>query len=140
MRSISARSISALLSVVLVAACAPADEVPEVEDTTPAVEAETEPAGAMSLADFAGTWQNEATLEGVEEPIRSTMTGSASSLDSAAVTTFRCRQSSLMGLAAPMLLLPWGQRSGHSVASRTPSQGATGCGGCQRRLPTGAAA
>ncbi|HSJ29931.1 MAG TPA: hypothetical protein VK933_00760 [Longimicrobiales bacterium] len=81
MRSISARSISALLSVVLVAACAPADEMPEVEDTTPAVEAETEPAGALSLADFAGTWQSEATLEGVDEPIRSTMTGSASGDD-----------------------------------------------------------
>ena len=79
MRSISARSISALLSVVLVAACAPADEVPEVEDATPAAEAER--ASTVSIADFAGTWQSEATLEGVEEPIRSTMSGSASGDD-----------------------------------------------------------
>jgi hypothetical protein len=79
MRSISARSISTLLSVVLVAACAPADEAPEVEDAAPAAEAER--ASAVSLADFAGTWQNEAMLEGVEEPVQTTMTGSASGDD-----------------------------------------------------------
>jgi glucose/arabinose dehydrogenase len=79
MRSRSARSISTLLSVVLVAACAPADEAREAEDAAPA--AETERASAPSLADFAGTWQNEAMLEGVEEPVETTMSGSASGDD-----------------------------------------------------------
>lgn len=79
MRSISARSVAALLSIVLVAACAPADEAPEVEDAAPAAEAE--PANAVSFADFAGTWQNEATLEGVEEPVQTTMSGGASGDD-----------------------------------------------------------
>jgi hypothetical protein len=79
MRTVSPRSIATLLSVVLVAACAPSDEPAEVDDATPAAEAE--PAGAVSIAEFAGTWQNEAVLEGVEEPVRSTLSGSASGDD-----------------------------------------------------------
>jgi hypothetical protein len=74
------RSIAVLSCVLLLAACAPADQTAEVEDIPPADEgvAETE---VVSVADFAGTWQTEAVLEGVDEPVQSTMTGSASGDD-----------------------------------------------------------
>jgi hypothetical protein len=72
------RSVSALC-VLLIAACAPADQSSEAEDTPPATEAVD--ATAVSIADFAGTWQTEAVLEGVDEPVQSTMSGSASGDD-----------------------------------------------------------
>lgn len=57
------RKVSTLLGVVLLAACGPAEE--------------EEPAG-LTLTDVAGTWQNVAMLNGVENPVSSTMTGTAS--------------------------------------------------------------
>ncbi len=65
------RSASALLFVVLLAACAPADEAAE----QPAEE--QAPAPALTVADFAGMWQNTAMLEGTPDPVMSTMSGSA---------------------------------------------------------------
>jgi hypothetical protein len=60
MRSVAALSLAVLL------ACAPAEEAP--------------PAGP-TLADFAGTWQNVTVLEGVVEPVASTLRGSAAGHD-----------------------------------------------------------
>lgn len=60
----------------LLAACAADDDVP--------AEAELEPVdqpAAMTVADFAGTWENVARLEGVDEPVTSRMSGSASGND-----------------------------------------------------------
>lgn len=74
------RPVSALLTVLLVAACGGADEQPAVtEDAFPAEEAATAP--AASVANFAGTWDNVVRLDGVDDPIPSTMTGSASGSD-----------------------------------------------------------
>ncbi len=58
------RFVSMTLAVALLAACAPAEEAAE------------EHAGP-TLADFAGTWEMTTTLEGVDDPVTSTMTGSA---------------------------------------------------------------
>jgi hypothetical protein len=75
------RNVSALLAVLLVAACAGADDAPETVDSaapdTPIVSTPQ----AAAMADFAGTWQSEAVLEGVAEPVLSTMSGSASGTD-----------------------------------------------------------
>ena len=57
------RSASILMLVALLAACSPAKEAP--------------PAAAPTLADFAGTWNVTSTLTGVENPVPSTMTGTA---------------------------------------------------------------
>lgn len=71
------RFVPAVLAVVLLAGCAPdEEEAPPAE--VPAME---EAAPAMQLSDFAGTWQNTATLEGVAEPVPSTMTGTAAGND-----------------------------------------------------------
>lgn len=61
------RAVSAALLLALVTACAPKEEAPAVPAAPP----------APTLADFAGTWQNTATLEGVTDPVTSTMTGTA---------------------------------------------------------------
>ncbi len=66
------RFASAVLAVALLAACGPAEE--------PAAEAPATPP-APTLADFAGTWQNTATLTGVANPVPSTMTGTAAGND-----------------------------------------------------------
>ena len=58
------RVASAFLILTLAAACGPAEE----EDMTPA---------GPTLADFAGTWQSSAMLEGVEDAVPSTLAGSA---------------------------------------------------------------
>ncbi len=60
------RLVPALLSLALFAACGPAEEE----------ESAQMPAGP-TLADFAGTWQNSATLDGVADPVPSTMTSTA---------------------------------------------------------------
>jgi hypothetical protein len=73
------RYFPAVLSVLLVAACGPADQASELDDAPPA--AETESAATLSVADFAGTWQSEAVLEGVDTPVQTTMSGSASGDD-----------------------------------------------------------
>ncbi|MEX1184338.1 MAG: hypothetical protein WEF86_14095 [Gemmatimonadota bacterium] len=64
----------------LLAACTADDEQPAAE---PDAEAAAERPGlaGMTMADFAGTWQNTARLEGVDEPVTSTMSGSASGDD-----------------------------------------------------------
>ncbi len=67
------RSVPAALFAVLLAACAPAEE--------PVVEAPPPPPPSPTLADFAGTWQNSATLTGVADPVPSTMTGTAAGTD-----------------------------------------------------------
>lgn len=67
------RLAPALLTVLALAACTPAEQ-PAVEEAPPAPPAPT-------LADFAGTWQNSATLAGVEAPVSSTMTGTAAGTD-----------------------------------------------------------
>ena len=57
-----------ILVVALVAACAPAEEAAEQTAQTPS---------GPTLADFAGTWEVMATLQGNENPVPSTMSGSA---------------------------------------------------------------
>jgi hypothetical protein len=65
------RALPTLLCALLLVACGTQDEEPAAE------------AGAEtpSIADFAGTWSNVATLEGVDEPVPSTMSGSAAGDD-----------------------------------------------------------
>lgn len=71
-----------LLSVMLVAACGAAEDQTQA-DQPAADAAATDEATAVgpTLADFAGTWETVATLEGVDEPVPSTMTGSAAGDD-----------------------------------------------------------
>jgi len=69
------RSFAILLSSFIIAGCAG-----EVE-TDGEVSAGPEAAAPASVADFAGTWQSSVTLEGVADPVPSTMTGSASGTD-----------------------------------------------------------
>jgi hypothetical protein len=61
-----------LLIVAVVFACAPADR--------PAEEQAEQPTGP-TLADFAGTWYGNAMLEGVENPVPTTVSGSADASD-----------------------------------------------------------
>jgi hypothetical protein len=67
------RASPTLLCALLLVACGAPDE-------EPAAEAEAV-AEAPSVADFAGTWSNVATLEGVEEPVPTTLSGSATGDD-----------------------------------------------------------
>src|ERR1700712_753734 len=53
--------------------------------------------------------------------------------------TLTKRQSSVVE-RAPLVLTRAGQRLPYVVASFTPAHDGTGCGGCQRSSPTGAAA
>ena len=64
------RLAASLFAVALLGACAPAEEAPPAMEEAPA-------AAALTLADFAGTWDNVATIEGVPDPIPSTTHGSA---------------------------------------------------------------
>ena len=71
-----------------------------------------------------------------------TITGSGASGFRSGVRTSRYRQSSDV-LAAASLFQPWsgcGQAGTDCVASRTPGQDATGCGGFHRNGPTGGSA
>lgn len=68
------RVTPAVLVAALLIACAPAEEAPEVVEAPPA------PAGP-TLADFAGTWQNSAMLEGQTAPVISTTSGTAAGTD-----------------------------------------------------------
>jgi hypothetical protein len=63
----------AIFSALFLVACGTSDEEP-----TPEPRAVAE---APSLADFAGTWSGAATLEGVDEPVPTTIAGSASGDD-----------------------------------------------------------
>ncbi len=65
------RFVPAMLVVALFAACGPADESAE-----PA-----EMASGPTLADFAGTWETTAMIEGTEEPVQTNMSGSADGSD-----------------------------------------------------------
>jgi hypothetical protein len=67
------RVLTAVLCSLLLVACGTRDEDPAAE-----VEAV---AATSSLADVAGTWSNVVTLEGVDEPVPSTMSGSAAGDD-----------------------------------------------------------
>ncbi len=67
------RLVPAVPVAVALAACTPAEK--------PAVEEAPAPPPAPTLADFAGTWQNSATLTGVEAPVLSTMTGTEAGTD-----------------------------------------------------------
>ena len=56
------RSVAALLTLAFLAACAPREEAAPP---------------ALTLADFAGTWQVSTTITGTPDPVASTMTGTA---------------------------------------------------------------
>ena len=66
--------------IVLFAACGTPDtELPEADS---GAEIAAEPTMvSVSIADFAGTWENTSRLEGVDEPVQSTMTGTGSGDD-----------------------------------------------------------
>jgi len=63
----------AVLSALFLVACGTPDEEP-----APGPQAVAE---ATSIARFAGTWSGTVTLEGVDEPVTTTMTGSAAGDD-----------------------------------------------------------
>jgi len=63
----------AVLSALFLVACGTPDEEP-APGPQPTAE-------AASIADFAGTWAGSATLEGVDEPVPTTMAGSAAGDD-----------------------------------------------------------
>ena len=65
--------------LILLAACGSTDD--EQPAAEPGAEAVAEPVASKSIADFAGSWESTARLEGVNEPVPSTMTGSASGDD-----------------------------------------------------------
>ncbi|MDH3224035.1 MAG: hypothetical protein OEO23_09990 [Gemmatimonadota bacterium] len=64
------RFLHPLLIATLLTACGPAEQAAPGGD-------EPETSGP-TLADFAGTWDNEAMIEGVADPVPSTLHGSAS--------------------------------------------------------------
>ncbi|MEO6447508.1 MAG: hypothetical protein ABIZ91_05620 [Gemmatimonadaceae bacterium] len=66
------RILSATLAIALLAGCGPAEQ-PAADSAVMA----PAPVAALTLADFAGTWQNTATIVGTENPVPSTLTGSA---------------------------------------------------------------
>lgn len=72
-----ARAVAASC-LILFAACGTPDAEPAAE---PGAEAAEPGMASLSVADFAGTWENTTRLEGVDEPVQSTMTGSASGDD-----------------------------------------------------------
>lgn len=67
------RVLTAVLGTLILVACGTRDEAP-------AAGAEGV-AATSSMAQFAGTWSNVVTLEGVAEPVPSTMRGSAAGND-----------------------------------------------------------
>ncbi|HUF50204.1 MAG TPA: hypothetical protein VMN60_05190 [Longimicrobiales bacterium] len=72
------RSATALLAVVLIIGCQSDDAAPADDEPVPAAEATPT---APTLAEFAGTWQNSVTLNGVPDPVPSTLTGTAAGND-----------------------------------------------------------
>lgn len=66
------RLTAALLSLVIVAACAPKEEAPMADSPAAAPAAPT-------MADFAGTWNVASVLEGTPDTVKSTLTGTADS-------------------------------------------------------------
>jgi hypothetical protein len=68
------RSLPSLLCVLLVAACGAAEQPPQAEPAT-------SDAAMHDIADYAGTWENVVTLDGVDTPIPSTMSGTAAGTD-----------------------------------------------------------
>jgi hypothetical protein len=65
--------------LILLAACGTPDADEPVVD--PGAEVIVEPVSNVSIADFTGTWENTVRLEGVDEPVPSTMTARASDDD-----------------------------------------------------------
>lgn len=64
------RDVAALLVIITLAACGGSEPAPDEGATA-----------GPTLADFAGTWENTANLEGVDDPTHSTMTGTAAGDD-----------------------------------------------------------
>jgi hypothetical protein len=74
------RVTAALLTCFFVAACGGGEEAaPVTEEAAPAA-AEVQPAGP-TVADFAGTWQLSAVVEGTPDPVPVTLEGSADGSD-----------------------------------------------------------
>ena len=65
-------SMVSLLAVALLVGCGSGDDQADADAATATMAGPT-------LADFAGTWQNTAMLEGTPDPVPSTMTGSGDS-------------------------------------------------------------
>jgi hypothetical protein len=63
-------TLNKLAALALLAACGGSDAPPPEAAPAPAPP-------ALTLADFAGTWENSATLTGVADPVASTITGTA---------------------------------------------------------------
>jgi hypothetical protein len=67
------RALPIVVAAIILTGCgAPADQPAQAGPATTA---------GLSLADVAGTWENTATLDGVPEPVVSTMSGSAAGDD-----------------------------------------------------------
>lgn len=64
------RHAATLLILITLASCGGSEPAPEEGATA-----------GPTLADFAGTWENTANLEGVDDAVRSTMTGTAAGDD-----------------------------------------------------------
>ncbi|HYW31742.1 MAG TPA: hypothetical protein VE869_09565 [Gemmatimonas sp.] len=77
----SIRTASALMVLSLLAACGGAKDAASDSGAASMASADSAAASPMAaaptVADFAGTWQVMSTLEGVAQPVPSTMTGSA---------------------------------------------------------------
>jgi hypothetical protein len=64
------RIVPILVFVALVAACGGGEDAP-------AMDAAASESAAVTMADFAGTWQNTAMLEGTPDPVSTILAGSA---------------------------------------------------------------
>ncbi len=71
------RSSIILLSLMLFVACGGGNDAPPAAEAPPE---EAAPA-ALTVADFAGSWETMATLEGAPDPVPSTLSGSADGSD-----------------------------------------------------------
>ncbi len=69
------RKLTAILSVAVLASCGSG----EMDESAMEDMAEETPVAAMTLADFAGSWSMSAAVDGTEEPVLTTMNGSADS-------------------------------------------------------------
>ncbi len=72
------RTASGLFTLLVLAACGGGD-APATDESAPPAEAA--PAGPVTMADFAGTWQNTTMLEGTPDPVASVTEGSADGAD-----------------------------------------------------------
>ena len=70
-------SAATLFTLLLLTACGGAEESTPAADEAAEAAPEMVEAPAISLADFAGTWTFMTTMEGTEDPVPSTIIGSA---------------------------------------------------------------